>query len=114
VVEDDPEAAEYFTHVLTKHGKFQVTHTADPAVALALAATEPWDLVLTDLDLPLMSGLELLAALRRKAPSLPVVLVTAHTLDPAPATPDAPNKILRKPVPSADLIAAITPLLPTP
>jgi CheY-like chemotaxis protein len=114
VVEDDPEAAEYFTHVLTKHGHFHVTHTPDPAVALTLAASQHWDLVLTDLDLPFMSGLELLAALRRMTPNLPVVLVTGHALDTPPSSPSAPNKILRKPIPSIDLLAAITPLIQTP
>jgi DNA-binding response OmpR family regulator len=113
VVEDDLEAAQFFQHVLTKHGQFHVTHTADPGIALALAATEPWDLVLTDLDLPVMSGMELLAGLRHLAPRLPVVLVTAHLTEPASVTHGArPDKILRKPIPTADLLAAVTPLIP--
>src|ERR1700722_19939901 len=60
LVEDDPEAAEFFRHTLTVRGRFQVTHTPDPAAALALAAGAPWDLIITDLNLPGMSGLDLL------------------------------------------------------
>ncbi len=71
VVEDDPEAALFAVHVLANRGHFDVTHTADPAVALRLAVTEHWDLVLTDVQLPGMSGLELLDALRQVAPALP-------------------------------------------
>jgi CheY-like chemotaxis protein len=78
VVEDDPDAALFAVHVLTTRGHFEVTHTADPAVALRLAGSEHWDLVLTDFQLPGMSGLELLDALRELAPALPVALVTAN------------------------------------
>ena len=68
VVEDDPEAALFVVYVLGNRGGFEVTHTADPAEALRLAADGHWDLLLTDLDMPGMSGLELLGALRQVAP----------------------------------------------
>jgi len=96
VVEDDPEAALFATLVLRERGRFEVTHTADPAVALLLAVSGPWDLVLTDMDLPVMSGMELLAALRALTPSVPVLLVTAcparaFSVAPGPAgRPGAP------------------------
>ena len=78
LVEDDPDAAVCAVHVLSKRAQFDVTHTADPAVALRLAAAGHWDLVLTDLEMPGMTGLELLHALRQVAPALPVAVVTAH------------------------------------
>ena len=78
VVEDDAEAAFYAVYVLTTMGHFEVAHTPDPAVALRRASSEPWDLVLTDLDMPGMSGLELLGALRQAVPALPVAVITAH------------------------------------
>ena len=81
LVEDDPEFALFCTHVLAKGGRFDVTHIADPTAAIALAAAEPWDLVITDLDLPLMSGFEVAAVLRRMTPTLPVVIVTAYPQD---------------------------------
>jgi CheY-like chemotaxis protein len=81
VVEDDPEAALFAVHVLANRGQFEVVHTADPAEALRLAAEEHWDLLLTDLEMPGMSGLELLVALRQVAPSLPVAVTSAHALD---------------------------------
>lgn len=90
MVEDDPEAAEFFRHVLVAGGRFQVTHTADPVTALAMAAAQCWDLLLTDLDLPGMSGLELLAALQPMTPRLPGILVTAHPLDLSPVATAGP------------------------
>jgi CheY-like chemotaxis protein len=111
VVEDDPDAATFFCHVLTARGGYDVTHTADPARALALAEREPWDLLLTDLHLPGMTGLELLAAIRPARPALPAVLVTAH--DPALLRLPCgyPDAFLHKPVAAAHLLttaAALT------
>jgi two-component system capsular synthesis sensor histidine kinase RcsC len=92
---------------LAKGGRFDVTHIADPTAGIALAATQPWDLVITDLDLPLMSGFEFAAVLRQMAPTLPVVIVTAYPQD-APiltsATDDAqPDALLAKPI-TVDLL----------
>jgi DNA-binding NtrC family response regulator len=46
--------------------------------ALARAKVEPYDLVLTDLKLPGLSGLDLVSELRQAKPKLPVILMTAH------------------------------------
>jgi CheY-like chemotaxis protein len=109
MVEDDPEAVEFFRYVLVTRGRFQVTHTADPVTALAMAAAQCWDLLLTDLDLPGMSGLELLAALRPMTPRLPVILVTARPLDLSPivaAGPDHPGGVSQGPVSAGPLSPA--------
>jgi CheY-like chemotaxis protein len=111
VVEDDPDAATFFRHVLVSRCGYDVTHTADPAMALSLATREPWDLLLTDLHLPGMTGLELLAAVRSARPALPVVMVTAH--DPALLRLPCgfPDALLHKPVPSIQLAAIIASLI---
>jgi len=49
---------------------------ADGEEALALLATEPFDLVLTDLRMPRMDGFALLDALHAAHPALPVVVLT--------------------------------------
>ncbi len=113
LVEDNPEAALFAVHVLTKRAQFEVTHTADPAVALGLAAAGRWDLVLTDLEMPGMTGLELLHALRQVAPRLPVVVVTAHV--PAGMTHTAllseADAYLSKPLRIDQLISTATDLI---
>jgi CheY-like chemotaxis protein len=100
--------------VLSKRGGFDVTQVADPTVALTLAVTRPWDLVIADLDLPIMSGLEFVAALRRMTPRPPVVLVTAypHDVPPLAATEHArqPDAVLAKPVPADLLVSTATAL----
>jgi len=112
VVEDDPETALFVVYVLTHRGGFEVTHTADPAEALRLAVGGHWDLLLTDLDMPGMTVLELLGAMRQLAPALPVAVVTAH----APAGAVAAllshaDEYLEKPLRVDRLIAAATALI---
>jgi DNA-binding response OmpR family regulator len=114
LVEDDPDLALFVTHVLTRRGRFAVTHTPDPATALALAADGAYHLVFADLDLPVMSGLELIAALRRQTPGLPVVLLVPAALRACPTAAlraCRPDTILAKPVPAAGLLAAAASLI---
>jgi CheY-like chemotaxis protein len=112
VVEDDPEAALFVVHVLANRCRFEVIHTADPVEALRLVTDEHWDLLLTDLDMPGMTGLELLEALRQVAPGLPVAVVSAHALDGAPAGRlGHADHYLEKPLRVDQLIATATALI---
>jgi len=107
VVEDDRDTVLFLRHVLESRGQFEVTHTSDPAAALALVVDEPWDLVVTDLELPGMNGLELVAALRRLIPSLPVLLVTPH----ATWVRGIDYPVLTKPLRVEELLSAATALI---
>jgi CheY-like chemotaxis protein len=112
VVEDDPETALFAVYVLANRGQFEVTHTSDPADALRLAAAEHWDLVLTDMDLPGMTSLELLSALRQMAPALPVAVVTAYAQDGTlAALLNYADEFLEKPLRVQQLIATATALI---
>lgn len=111
LVEDDPEAALFAVTVLAKRGKFEVTHTADPVVALQLAAAGCWDLVVTDVEMPGMTGLELLEALRQIAPTLPVAVLTAHVNSRTPALLGRADEFLTKPVRVEQLLATATALI---
>ena len=111
LVEDDPEAALFAITVLAKRGPFEVTHVTDPAVALRLAAAGGWDLVLTDVEMPGMTGLELLDALRRIAPALPVVVITSHVNLRTAALLRRADEFLTKPVRIDQLLATATALI---
>jgi DNA-binding response OmpR family regulator len=112
VVEDDQDTALFLRHVLENRGGFEVTHTADPAVALALVVDEPWDLVVSDLGLPGMNGLDLVAALRRLVPSLPVIIVTAReSAARDAAVREAGCPVLIKPLRVEELLSTVTALI---
>jgi len=116
VIEDDPDAAIFAAHVLTTRGQYDVTHTADPAVALRLAMTQPWELVLTDADLPGITCLDLLHALHRIAPETPIIVLTAylHNAPAVAAMRQLADEFLQKPVPIAQLLATVTDLVSRP
>lgn len=112
-MEDDADGAYYAVHVLTTMGHFEVGHTSDPAVALQRARSEPWDLILADVDLPSTTGTELLEALRQAVPGLPVAVMTAHVAIGAAmeSLRKSADAFLEKPVPSARLIAVASALI---
>ena len=59
-------------------GGFHTLAAGDAETALSLLSKEHVDLVLTDLKLPGMSGLELLHTARRQYPNLPMIVMTAY------------------------------------
>ncbi|MFE7569451.1 response regulator transcription factor [Streptomyces sp. NPDC057539] len=76
VVDDDPTVAEVVTGYLERAG-FSVDRAADGPQALRLAAARPPALVVLDLMLPGMDGLEVCRRLRAAAP-VPVIMLTAR------------------------------------
>ena len=79
VAEDDADLRAYLTRVLRR--RYRVVATRDGAEALEAARREPPALVLTDLMMPVLSGTELLRALRADPvlQRVPVVVLTALT-----------------------------------
>ncbi|MFQ6142012.1 response regulator transcription factor [Streptomyces seoulensis] len=76
VVDDDPTVSEVVTGYLDRAG-FAVDVAADGPSAVARAAARPPDLVVLDLMLPGMDGLEVCRLLREHGP-LPVIMLTAR------------------------------------
>jgi len=76
VVEDDDDMRESLGRILGRAG-YQVQLVRDGSEAITVLQTCACDLVLTDLLMPRMGGLELLGEIRRLGPSLPVVFLTA-------------------------------------
>src|SRR4051812_17864691 len=77
VVDDDATVAEVVQTYLLRGG-FVVDRAADGAQALAAAVAAHPDLVVLDLTLPAMDGLEVCRRLRAACPELPVVILTAR------------------------------------
>ncbi|WP_433545126.1 response regulator transcription factor [Streptomyces sp. CA-294286] len=77
VVDDDPTVAEVVTGYLRKAG-FDVRHAGDGPAALRAAAEHRPHLVVLDLMLPGMDGLEVCARLRAESGPVPVIMLTAR------------------------------------
>jgi DNA-binding NtrC family response regulator len=78
VVDDDVNVRFTLKEVLLERGH-EVVEAADGALALAaLAGNEPPDLVVSDLVMPNLDGLELLKRIRALHPELPLLLLTAR------------------------------------
>jgi CheY-like chemotaxis protein len=84
-VDDDSSFRRLYKNLLGTHG-FEVTVAADGPQALKLFLTRKIDAVLTDFEMPGMTGGELAARLKRLRPELPVVLVSGskHAVDTPP------------------------------
>jgi CheY-like chemotaxis protein len=81
VVEDEPDAAELFAEMMRVNG-FRVVKIFNSAPAIDLIASEKPDVVILDLMMPDVSGLEVLKYIRRE-PSLkdmPVIVVSAKSM----------------------------------
>jgi DNA-binding response OmpR family regulator len=76
VVEDDRTLRQALTFNLTREG-YEVTAAADGEAALEAARDQRLDLILLDVMLPGMSGVEVLRVLRRENVSTPVIIVSA-------------------------------------
>ena len=77
VVEDDPAIFRPLVRALEREG-FTVDHVDHGEAALLRATADDIDLVLLDLTLPDVDGLEVCRRLREKWPLLPVVMLTAR------------------------------------
>ena len=78
VVDDEPMVRSVAAQLLRLRG-FVVDEASTALEALRMSSMQTFDLILTDLGMPEMSGSELARQVKKKNPSLPIILVTGHT-----------------------------------
>ena len=79
IVDDEPKIGEMFVKVLTREG-FDARSFVSPVKMLAAFDQEAApDLVLADLMMPSMNGIEMMEALRDRKAAVPVIIMTAHS-----------------------------------
>jgi nitrogen regulation protein NR(I) len=85
IVDDEPNIRRILAAMLKRDG-YEVTTAADGEQGLAVLQRAPVHVVVTDLVMPRLGGMELLARVRADYPDIPVILITAHgTVDSAVA-----------------------------
>jgi two-component system cell cycle response regulator CpdR len=113
LAEDDQVMREYLTRALQKSG-YAVTAVEGGTAALPLIQTESFDLLLTDIVMPEMDGIELAQRAGEVSPNLRVMFITgfaAVTLKAGKAMPNA--RVLSKPFHLRDLVAEVDRLFET-
>lgn len=78
VIEDEPGIVDFLQRGLSTYG-YEVLTALDGLSGTDKALEEPVDLVVLDLMLPGRSGMDVLAAIRERKPSLPVIALTARS-----------------------------------
>ena len=77
LIVDDDESLRRVTQVQLGQAGYQVVTAASGEDALAMLAQTPVDMVITDLQMPGMSGLDLLKRIRAEYPEMAVLMITA-------------------------------------
>lgn len=108
LVEDDERISEPLIRVLTAEG-FSVTHVDSGHPAIASVADHRPDLVLLDLTLPDLDGLDVCRKLRAEHPDLPIVMLTARSeeMDVIVGLNAGADDYVAKPFRLAELVARI-------
>jgi two-component system, OmpR family, response regulator MprA len=106
VVDDDPAIRDALALLLKEEGC--VVHAApDGLAALEVVARDSPDLVITDLYMPKLDGVGLIARLRSERPDLPLIVLSAGIrVSPPDGVP-----FFAKPFDSEHLLATVTSLL---
>ena len=108
IIDDDRQMRRLLTRILTGAG-----HTARQAVngrdGIALFAQQRADVVITDMVMPDMEGIETILSLRRENPTLPIIAISGGT-DPVylrAAASLGATEVLRKPFSPQALLEAL-------
>ena len=112
IVEDDLAIAAFVQTALERES-FRVTVAGNGAAALERSAAEPPDLILLDLMLPDMDGLQVCQAIRRRPAYIPIIMLTAKDdeVDKIVGLELDADDYITKPFKSRELIARVRAVL---
>jgi two-component system alkaline phosphatase synthesis response regulator PhoP len=108
LVEDEPGLVLTLTDRLRSEG-YDVSSATDGPAGLALATSDPFDVMLLDVMLPGMNGFDLCRELRRRAITTPIIMLTARgqTADKVTGLKIGADDYLTKPFDLLELLARI-------
>lgn len=118
VVDDSRAMRRRLVSALRKLGGVALDEAADGLEAMKKLSTSRFDLVVTDINMPVMDGLKLIRHVRstQGTSSVPIVVVTTVSAeaDRQRALELGANVYLVKPVEAREVLDAVKPLLPAP
>jgi DNA-binding response OmpR family regulator len=115
VVEDNEETALAMTKILVREGYLVLTApTGHDAMGSLREPLSPIDVVILDVHLPDVDGIELCATMRKLYPSLPVIICSgeASPLEVAKLVELGAHRYFQKPIAPDELLATVEAALP--
>lgn len=118
VVEDSPMMRQLIVFALARVKRVQITEAEDGVDALRKLAGQKFDLILTDINMPVMDGLKLVKRIRSDAThaQTPIVVITTEgsNEDRARAMALGANAYITKPIQAPQVIQKVKELLKLP
>jgi len=82
IIDDEQEILDVLSRFLARSKKFDITTFSNPKLALDSIKSTSYDLILVDIMMPQMNGLDLLKEIKNSNPDIKVIMMTAYlTLD---------------------------------
>jgi len=109
IIEDEPDILEVIAEILDLHG-YETETASNGKKGLDLAKAKQYDLIISDIAMPKMSGFEMLKALRADAIMTPCIFLSAHAQKEDILIGKASNAehYLTKPFTMVELLKAVT------
>jgi two-component system chemotaxis response regulator CheY len=115
VVEDSPMMRQLLVFALSRMKQLKVTEADDGVDGLRKLATGKFDIILTDINMPIMDGLKLVKRVRTDAvhKDVPIVVITTESAeeDRQRALSLGANAYITKPIQAPQVIAKVKELL---
>ncbi len=115
VVEDSPTMRQLITFALKRLPDYKVVEAVNGMDAFKKLSSEPFDLILADINMPVMDGLKLIGLLRSdlKYKKIPIIIITTEGTaeDKKKAMAAGATAYLSKPIQTQDLLKMVKKLL---
>lgn len=79
IAEDNDSNFILMTYILKKH--YEISRAKNGQEAVQMAESGNYDIILMDIKMPIMNGLEATAAIRKRDPNIPIFALTANAFD---------------------------------
>lgn len=110
IVDDHVLSLGILSGFLRNNGEFEVFSTTRPKQALEMAKSPPpFDIVISDIEMPEMRGPELISEIRKFSPQTACILITGYVENMGTVPPEIP--LLQKPITKTELLATIRSVL---
>ena len=78
VIDDEPDMLMLMSMIIEENTEWEVETTNNPSEGLKMALENDYDLVIADLKMPGLDGMEVFEELKEMKPEIPVIIITAY------------------------------------